>query len=131
MKVMVVGEGEGELFFFCQALKALGAELIHAATLDEDKVVLHRVDMVVHRWSSFNADVQTVQIQNLKEADPNLVIVLFAPTQDVGAVRHRFPRELVADTRALEAAHAERTARAALQEARARRGMPPVPVAAA
>lgn len=123
MKVMVVEEGEGELFFVCQALEALGAQIVRTGTLDEDKVVLNKVDMVIHKWSSFNADIETVQIRNLKEVDPNLVVVIFAPTQDVGDVRRRFPRELVADMRALEASQEARTAQAALREAEARRGL--------
>lgn len=121
MKVMVVEEGEGELFFVVQALEALGAEVVRSPSLDEDKVIVHKIDIVVHIWSEFTADVESVQVQALYEVDPDLMVIIFAPTNDVAMLRRKFRKALVADKRALDAASAARTAEAAVRELRQRR----------
>ncbi|MBI3947204.1 MAG: hypothetical protein HY321_14860 [Armatimonadetes bacterium] len=121
MNVMVVDKGEGDLFYLCRALEAAGARIINSLTIDEDKVLVHRVDAVVHEWSAFTADAERVQLENLKELDPDLVLAVFARPEDVGALRRRWPRDLVADRRALDERFADRTAEALVREIRARR----------
>lgn len=121
MNVMVVDDGEGAFFFLCQALEAKGARILHSPSLDEDKVLIHKIDVVVHVWSPFTAEVEMVQVENMKEVDSNLVVAIFARPEDVSVLRRKWPRDLVADRRALDEAHAARTAEALVREVGARR----------
>ncbi|HEX3000440.1 MAG TPA: hypothetical protein VHR86_09430 [Armatimonadota bacterium] len=121
MNIMVVEEGQSALVFVSHTLEALGAKIVMSPTLDEDKIFTHKVDAVLHLWSSFTADIARVQLQNMREADPNLVVILFARAEEVPFLRREFKGMLVADVHALEAAQAGRTAGAILKEVRARR----------
>lgn len=124
MKVMVVEEGEAALFFVCQALEALGAVIYRSPSLDEDKVLMCKIDAVLHIWSEFLAEVEATQLRNLKEAEPRLVEVIFCKAADVAHLRRQFKTELVADMKALEAPYAAHTAQAIIQHVRNRHAEP-------
>ena len=124
MKVMVVEEGEGALFFVCQALEALGVEIIRSPSPDEDKVLMYKIEAVIHIWSGFTAEIEMTRLRGLKEADPDLVLVIFAQPQDVPTLRRSFPNDLIAAVSAMEGPQAARAAQAMVQEVRKRK--PPV-----
>ncbi len=121
MNVMVVEATEGEFHFIRQALESAGARVFPSPTLDEDHVIVHKIDAVVHMWSGFTADIETVQVNNMKEVDPKLVMVLFGEPAAVPDLRRRFPRDLVADKRAMSEEYAAPTVQALIRQVRAKR----------